>query len=177
MIYFTKVIKGGQGLARALTARAPSIELDWDTRQKSRFETVDSSGRHVGIVTPRGQALRGQDVLVGEDGSFLKVIAKDQQVLRVSYCTTHGSAFDLTRAAYHLGNRHVPIELQVNHMQIEPDHVLASMLEHMHLIVQEVMAPFEPEMGAYSDESRAHHAHAQAHVHADGSQDHSSHSH
>jgi urease accessory protein len=55
--------------------------------------------------------------------------------------------FDLTRAAYHLGNRHVPIELQPDHLKIEPDHVLADMLRAMHLIVQEMQAPFEPEGG------------------------------
>jgi urease accessory protein len=164
MIYFTKVIKGGQGLAKALTARAPSVALDWDLRQKSRFETVDSKNRTVGIIIPRGQVLRGQDVLVGEDGSFLNVVAKDQKVVRVSYCKAHGSAFDLTRAAYHLGNRHVPIELRAEYLQIEPDHVLASMLENMHLIVQELDAPFEPEMGAYSEESRGKHAHHHSHA-------------
>ena len=146
MIYFTKVIKGGRGLAKALVQRAPSISLDWDLRQKSRFETTDSNGQQVGVVTARGQVLRGDDVLVGEDGS----------------------SFDLTRAAYHLGNRHVPIELKQNFLQIEPDHVLASMLENMHLIVQETSAPFEPESGAYSEESKASHSHAQHALHGHG---------
>jgi urease accessory protein len=163
MIYFTKVIKGGRGLAKALLQRAPCISLDWDLRQKSRFETTDSNGQHVGVVTARGQVLRGDDVLIGEDGSFLKVLAKDQPVLRISFCTEHGSAFDLTRAAYHLGNRHVPIELRQDYLQIEPDHVLASMLENMHLIVQETFAAFEPESGAYAEESKTPHAHEHGH--------------
>jgi urease accessory protein len=179
MIYFTKVIKGGRGLAKALLNRAPSVALDWDIRQKSRFETTDSLGRHVGIITPRGQALRGHDVVVGEDGSFLKILAKEQVVLRVTFCKEHGSLFDLTRAAYHLGNRHVPIELQPTHLQIEPDHVLASMLEQMHLIVQEVHAPFEPELGAYALENKDTHQHGHGHDHGQGSQRHpsSEHSH
>ncbi len=161
MIYFTKVIKGGRGLAKSLLQRAPIISLDWDIRQKSRFETTNSLGQQVGVVTPRGQVLRGEDVLLGEDGSFLKVLAKDQSVLRITFCKEHGSAFDLTRAAYHLGNRHVPIELRQDYLQIEPDHVLASMLENMHLLVEETFAPFEPETGAYSEESKAHHSHGQ----------------
>ncbi len=185
MIYFTKVIKGGRGLAKALLDRAPSIALDWDIRQKSRFETTDSLGRRVGVITPRGQALRGQDVLIGEDGTFLKVVAKDQAVLRVTFCKEHGTSFDLTRAAYHLGNRHVPIELQPAHLQIEPDHVLASMLEQMHLIVQEVQAPFEPESGAYSLENKASHGHDHSHgtghhplsEHSHGSDHHHDHQH
>ncbi|MFN0003799.1 MAG: urease accessory protein UreE [Burkholderiaceae bacterium] len=165
MIYYTKVLKGGKGLAKTLLERAPSVSLDWDLRQKSRFETTDSNACPVGVVIARGQVLRGQDVLVGEDGSFLKVLAKDQLVLRITFCAEHGSPFDLTRAAYHLGNRHVPIELKQAYLQIEPDHVLASMLENMHLIVQEIAAPFEPETGAYSEESKDAHAHSHAHLH------------
>jgi len=105
MIYYTKVLKSGHGLAKTLLERAPNISLDWDLRQRSRFETTNSLGCQVGVVIPRGQVLRGQDVLVGEDGSFLKVLAKDQPVLRITFCAEHGSVFDLTRAAYHLGNR------------------------------------------------------------------------
>jgi urease accessory protein len=63
--------------------------------------------------------------------------------------------FDLTRAAYHLGNRHVPIELKPDHLKIEPDHVLADMLRAMHLIVNEVEEAFEPEGGAYSSGGHA----------------------
>jgi len=59
-------------------------------------------------------------------------------------------------AAYHLGNRHVPIELKPDHLKIEPDHVLAEMLRAMHLIVNEISAPFEPESGAYGDHGHAH---------------------
>ena len=62
----------------------------------------------------------------------------------------HGTPFDLTRAAYHLGNRHVPIELQPDHLKIEPDHVLADMLRAMHLIVTKQNLAFEPEGGAYA---------------------------
>ena len=81
-------------------------------------------------------------------------------VLVVTACKEHGSPFDLTRAAYHLGNRHVPIELKPDHLKIEPDHVLAGMLRSMHLDVTEANAAFEPEGGAYA---RAAHAHGHAH--------------
>jgi urease accessory protein len=77
-------------------------------------------------------------------------------VLRITACTEHGSAFDLTRAAYHLGNRHVPIELQPDHLKIEPDHVLADLLRAMHLTVSEETASFEPEGGAYSSNGHNH---------------------
>jgi urease accessory protein len=115
---------------------------------------------------PRGTLLRGGDVLVVEDGSMVRVLAAPQPVLRISACPTHGSPFDLTRAAYHLGNRHVPIELKPDHLKIEPDHVLADLLRAMHLIVNTVDEAFEPEGGAYSAATHAGHHHGgHAHVH------------
>ena len=165
MIHFSKLIRHGHGLAPVLLKRATSITLDWDVRQKSRFESTDSAGRKVGVFLQRGQVVRGGDVLVGEDGSLVKVQAAPQAVLRITHCTAHGTPFDLTRAAYHLGNRHVPIELQADHLKIEPDHVLADMLRAMHLIVNEVSESFEPENGAYGEHGGGHH-HGHDHDHA-----------
>ncbi len=105
-------------------------------------------------------------MLVAEDGSLVRVIAAPQPVLVITHCTEHGTPFDLTRAAYHLGNRHVPIELKPDHLKIEPDHVLAGMLRSMHLIVRETEEAFEPEGGAYGDHS-AHSGHDHGHSHGD----------
>jgi urease accessory protein len=165
----SKIIPGGRGLAPVLVKRASTVELDWDVRQKSRFDATDSLGRVLGVFLPRGTLVRGGDVLVAEDGSMVKVIAAPQAVLRITACAEHGSAFDLTRAAYHLGNRHVPIELKPDHLKIEPDHVLADMLRSMHLIVNPVEEAFEPEGGAYSSGGHGHghdHGHGD-HAHAD----------
>ncbi len=156
MIQISKIISQGAGLAPVLVKRASTIELDWDVRQKSRFDATDSLGRQLGIFLPRGTLVRGGDVLLAEDGSMVRVIAAPQAVLRITACKTHGSPFDLTRAAYHLGNRHVPIELKPDHLKIEPDHVLVDMLRAMHLIVNEVEEAFEPEGGAYSTAGHAH---------------------
>ncbi len=174
MLTINKLIPGGRGLAGVLLKRAPSVELDWDVRQKSRFDATDSQGRALGVFLPRGTVVRGGDVLVAEDGSLVRVQAAPQTVLRITPCEQHGSPFDLLRAAYHLGNRHVQIELRPEHLQIEPDHVLAEMLRHMHLIVTETQAPFEPESGAYAAEAGHGHGHAHApaaapgHVHGPG---------
>ncbi len=178
MLTCSKLIPQGQGLASVLLKRATTLELDWDIRQKSRFDATDSQGRALGVFLPRGTPVRGGDVLLAEDGSLVRVLAAPQPVLRITHCTAHGSPFDLTRAAYHLGNRHVPIELQPDHLKIEPDHVLADLLRRMHLIVAEVNEPFEPENGAYSahghagDHGHAHsgheHAHEREHEHAHG---------
>ena len=172
MLTANKLMPQGRGLAPVLLKRAATIELDWDVRQKSRFDTTDSQGRQIGVFLPRGTAVRGGDVLVAEDGSLIRVIAAPQPVLRITHCTAHGTPFDLTRAAYHLGNRHVPIELKPDHLKIEPDHVLADMLRSMHLIVVAVEEAFEPEGGAYGSHEHSHgagHDHAHDHGHAHGS--------
>ncbi|RZI81504.1 MAG: urease accessory protein UreE [Rubrivivax sp.] len=167
MLTVNKLLPQGQGLAKALLKRAHTIELDWDVRQKSRFDATDSAGRQLGIFLNRGTAVRGGDVLVAEDGSLILVTAKPQPVLVITACAEHGSAFDLTRAAYHLGNRHVQIELKPDHLKIEPDHVLADMLRAMHLTVTEAHASFEPEGGAYASGGHGHaHGHQHGHDHA-----------
>jgi urease accessory protein len=179
MLTVNKLIPQGQGLASALLKRAGTVELDWDVRQKSRFDATDSVGRSLGVFLPRGTVVRGGDVLVAEDGSLVRVLAAPQQVLRITHCQAHGTPYDLIRAAYHLGNRHVPIELKPAHLQIEPDHVLADMLRAMHLIVQPVEQPFEPENGAYATGGHGH-GHTAAHHdhdHADGRDPHTGHGH
>lgn len=164
MLTANKLMPQGRGLAPVLLKRAATIELDWDVRQKSRFDATDSQGRQIGVFLPRGTAVRGGDVLVAEDGSLVRVIAAPQPVLRITHCTAHGTPFDLTRAAYHLGNRHVPIELKPDHLKIEPDHVLADMLRSMHLIVVAVEEAFEPEGGAYGSHGGGHaHDHGPSH--------------
>ena len=170
MLTVSKYLPGGQGLAPVLLKRAATVELDWDVRQKSRFEATDSLGRALGVFLPRGTTVRGGDVLVAEDGSMVRVIAAPQPVLVITHCTEHGSPFDLMRAAYHLGNRHVPIELKPDHLKIEPDHVLADMLRSMHLIVNATQEAFEPEGGAYG--SQGSHGHAPDHGHAHGHEHH-----
>ena len=177
MLTINKLIPQARGLAPVLVKRAASVELDWDVRQKSRFDATDSSGRQLGVFLPRGTLVRGGDVLVGEDGSLVMVHAAPQPVLVVRHCADHGVPFDLLRAAYHLGNRHVQLELTPHHLKLEPDHVLADMLRQMHLIVTEANEAFEPEGGAYAAFGHGHgHDHTQSaapaavtvHVHGPG---------
>jgi urease accessory protein len=171
MLEVSKLIAQGAGLAPVLLKRAATVELDWDVRQKSRFDALDSTGRRLGVFLPRGTLVRGGDVLVAADGSLICVQAAPQVVLRITPCPTHGTPFDLVRAAYHLGNRHVQIELKPDHLKIEPDHVLADMLRAMHLIVTEASEGFEPEGGAYAAGGHSHshgHDHDHGHVHGPG---------
>jgi urease accessory protein len=168
MLQVSRLIPAGQGLAPVLLKRAATVQLDWDVRQKSRFDATDSQGRALGVFLPRGTLVRGGDVLVAADGSLIRVVAAPQPVLVITHCTEHGTPFDLLRAAYHLGNRHVPIELTPTHLKIEPDHVLADMLRAMHLIVRAADEAFEPEGGAYGAHSASHgHGHGHSHDHGD----------
>ncbi len=166
----SKLIAGGRGLAKALLRRAATVALDWDTRQKSRFEAIDSSGRTVGVFLPRGTVVRGGDVLVAEDGSLVVVEALAQPVLVATAAqASHTPALDLARAAYHLGNRHVSLEVRPDRLVLEPDHVLAELLRRIGLDVVETSGAFEPEAGAY-DAAAAHghrgtHDHDHAHEH------------
>ena len=172
MLTINKLIPQGRGLAPALVKRAARIELDWDVRQKSRFDATDSTGRALGVFLPRGTVVRGGDVLVAEDGSLIKVLAAPQPVLVVRQCADHGTPFDLLRAAYHLGNRHVQMQLAPDCLTFEPDHVLADMLRQMHLIVTAANAAFEPEGGAYAVGGSGHdhdpHEHEHRRAHAAG---------
>lgn len=172
MLTVDKILPRGAGLARTLVARAAHVALNWDVRQKSRFDAVDSLGRRIGVFLPRGTVVRGGDLLVVEDGTLVRVDAAPQPVALVRAVPGPSASFDLMRAAYHLGNRHVPLELQPDHLKFEPDHVLAQMLTLMGLVVTEANLPFEPEGGAYgSDQGRGHahgHGHAHSHSHPDG---------
>ena len=177
MLTASKLIAAGAGLAPVLVRRASTIELAWDTRQKSRFEALDSQGRRIGVFLPRGQVVRGGDVLIAEDGSLIAVKALPEPVLTVT-TGPRRSPLDLLRAAYHLGNRHVPLEVKAELLRLEPDHVLAEMLRRMGLVVETTQAAFEPEGGAYDAASAAHgHAPDHGHDHAQGDHAHHDHAH
>jgi urease accessory protein len=181
MLSVNKLIPQGRGLAQVLLKRAATVELDWDVRCKSRFDATDSAGRTLAVILPRGSVVRGGDVLVAEDGSLAVVKAAPQPVMAVRHCTEHGSPLDLLRAAYHLGNRHVQLELQPDRLLLERDHVLADMLKHMHLLVSDEQLPFEPEAGAYGGGGHGHahdHDHDHDHDHGhDHGHDHHGHEH
>ena len=168
MLTVTRLLPQGRGLATTLIRHAPTLDLDWDMRQKSRQQATDSVGRTLNIFLTPGSVLRGGDVLVAEDGSQILVVAAPQVVLRIKPCAEHGCDLDLARAAYHLGNRHVPVELHSDYLQIEPDPVLADMLRSMHLVVTELMTAFEPEGGAYGGGHGTGRHGAHSHMHGHG---------
>jgi urease accessory protein len=114
------------------------------TRSRHRFELED--GQAVFLHLPRGTMLRDGDLLQAEaDGSLVRVIAKPELVLNV----TALSPQLLLRAAYHLGNRHVAVEITATYLRLSPDPVLQTMLLQLGMEVQETVLPFQPELGAY----------------------------
>lgn len=114
------------------------------TRSRHRFETED--GQTLYLRLPRGTVLSDGDILQAESGSIrVRVTAKPEPVLTVSANTS----LELLRAAYHLGNRHVPVEITATYLRLSPDPVLRTMLEQMGMEVQAAVLPFQPEQGAY----------------------------
>jgi len=121
------------------------LVLPFDLRTRSRLRTRLASGEETVLKTERGAILRGGECLKSEDGRVVRVSAAPEKVMHV----TCADQFELTRAAYHLGNRHVPVEIGDGYLRIAADHVLGDMLQGLGAKVEELEAPFEPESGAY----------------------------
>ena len=119
--------------------------LPFDLRMRSRLRTHLASGEEVVLKTERGAVLRGGDCLKSEDGRVVRVAAATEKVMHI-VCANQ---FELTRAAYHLGNRHVAVEIGDDYLRIAADRVLGEMLLGLGAKVEEMLAPFEPESGAY----------------------------
>ena len=127
----------------APTAR---LELNFDARTKSRLRTRLADGEEVGLFLPRGTILRGGDRVQAQDGRVVEVVSAPEDLLEAR-CA---DAFALARAAYHLGNRHVAVQVGEGWLRIQADHVLETMLTGLGAQVQALSAPFEPEAGAYA---------------------------
>ena len=113
-----------------------------------------NDGREAGLMLPRGLLLRGGDLLTTDDGSeVIEVIAAPESV-SVVRCA---DPFLLAKACYHLGNRHVPLQILPDELRYHHDHVLDAMLRQFNLEVTFAQLPFEPEAGAYASESHGHH--------------------
>jgi urease accessory protein len=134
------------------------LRLPFERRQKSRQRAVLASGEEVAIELPRGEVLRGGDWIVASDGRAIEVVASPERVLHVE-CA---SPLALARAAYHLGNRHVPVQVGDGWLRIADDHVLARMLEVLGAKLTPMDAAFEPEAGAYGA-GHHHHDHESTH--------------
>jgi urease accessory protein len=158
MLRFDRIVDSP--LAPDQAARAVRLRLTYDERVKTRLATMTAQGQAVAIMlaeAKRGTVLRHGTVLAG-DHDVAIVEAAAQPVARV----TADAPLVLLRAVYHLANRHVPAQLALDHVLIERDPVLESMLRGLGAHVEHIEAPFDPEGGAY----HAHGAHGDEHAHA-----------
>jgi urease accessory protein len=140
-------------LSASLVARAATLTLAYEARCKSRLAATLDTGEEVALVMPRGTVLADGDVLVADDGALVRVIAAPEAVLVARAPDT----LTLTRAAYHLGNRHTPVEIGTDYLKLEADSVLEAMLTRLGAHVEQAMLPFHPEAGAYGGGHRHGH--------------------
>jgi urease accessory protein len=139
---------------RAPTPSSPDarLVLPFELRSRSRFRAHLIGGEEVGVMMERGQVLRGGDLLLADDGRVVEVAAAAESV-----STVHSADMrSLMRAAYHLGNRHVTLQIGELWLRYRHDHVLDDMLRGLGLNVVVEQAPFEPEAGAYHTGGHSH---------------------
>jgi urease accessory protein len=146
MILLTRRLKEADQVSATVT-------LTLDTRIKSRVRVTLDDGREAGLMLERGQLLRGGQLLSDEQGiEAIRVVAAAEQVSTVR-CA---DPLLLARASYHLGNRHVPLQIDGGLLRYQHDHVLDEMVRGLGLQVTLEQAPFEPEAGAYQSAPHSH---------------------
>jgi urease accessory protein len=126
-----------------------TLALTAEERTRSRHKFALADGQEIFLRLARGTVLNDGDLLTDETESiYMRIIAKQEPVL-----TAYAEIPLLLRAAYHLGNRHVPVEINSTYLRLSPDTVLAAMLIQLGLEIKEEVVPFEPELGAYGNHS------------------------
>lgn len=142
-------LPGGEGVAD------DAVVLDHLQREKGRLKVVAASGAQLRIFLERGRTLAPGELLCSDCGRLFEVVAADEDVLRASTDDWHR----FTRACYHLGNRHVKLQVGDLWLRLAPDHVLEEMLQQLGLETCTERAPFVPESGAYAGGHHGHHHH------------------
>ncbi len=136
-----------------------TLTLRYAERCKSRLRVELDDGTEAGLFLPRGTVLHARDRLAAEGGTVVvEIRAAFEELYEV--CAAHDAVdphFDLLRGTYHLGNRHVPVQLAPGRLRLERDTVLRDLLLRLGLCVTEIVAPFEPEAGAYGGGHRHDH--------------------
>ena len=118
------------------------LRLSFEQRQKSRLRLKLDSGEEVAFILPRGNVLHNGDLVRTTDGREVEIVAIPEKLL-------HIESEALAKVAYHLGNRHVPVQVGASFLRIAEDHVLEEMVRRLGARVSHIEAPFEPEGGAY----------------------------
>ncbi len=131
---------------RTTAPATDSVALAYDERKRSRLKVTLASGTEAGIFLERGDHLHGGDKLAAEDGSaVVEILAAPEKLIEAAA----DSPLLFARAAYHLGNRHVPVQVSSDRLVLGYDPVLADMVVGLGARITRTWAPFEPEAGAY----------------------------
>ena len=164
MLRFTEVIgRPAENAARAETGETARLTLGFEDRRRSRMRIRTDDGREAALLLPRGTILRDGDRLRDPEQDEVVTVRAADQTLSMVHAA---GAVALARAAYHLGNRHVPVQVGAGWLAYEHDHVLDEMVEELGLAVETRIAPFEPEAGGYRHgESGEGHQQGQHHEH------------
>ncbi len=148
---FTRLVEGDElaKINQLPTKILGTATLPFDLRARSRLRAMLDTGQDIAIVLPRGVLMRDGAVIARSDlisTEYVRVKAADEELLEV----ITSDEFGLVRAAYHLGNRHVQLQILPTSLRLPWDYVLAEMVERMGVKAQKIFAPFDPESGAYS---------------------------
>ena len=134
---------------------AGTVLIDFDRRHRRRIALATEAGEDVLLDLPEAVRLRDGDRLLLEDGRTIRVVAQPEPLLEIG---APGMAA-LVRIVWHLGNRHLPVQIMGHHVRIRADHVIADMVRGLGGHVHEMSAPFDPEAGAYAEGGGHHHLH------------------
>jgi len=132
-----------------------SLSLDFDARHRRRIRMTSDCGQEVLLDLPKTVAMSDGDGLQLEDGRWLRICAAPEPIVQI----THPDPMQLTRIAWHLGNRHLPTQMCQHELRIRPDHVIEHMLEGLGARLTHLKAPFQPEGGAYNATPQVPHRH------------------
>ncbi len=132
---------------------ADQVLIDFDRRHRRRLTLTTQRGEELLLDLPQATRLRDGDGLQAEDGRIIRVVAKPEPLLEIH---AHGPA-ELVRIAWHLGNRHLPVQLLGDRIRIRADHVIAEMVHGLGGHAEAMDAPFDPEGGAYAGGHHHHH--------------------
>jgi urease accessory protein len=132
-----------------------TVTLGYDDRHRRRLRLTSDEGEAFLLDLPRAGVLEEGDGIALSDGTWLRVKAAPEALLEV----TAASPALLLRLAWHLGNRHLPAQIEAHRILIRDDHVIAAMLEGLGARLARIEAPFTPERGAYAGEHDHSHEH------------------
>jgi len=144
-----------------VSTASDAVLIDYDQRHRRRVKLTTDSGATLLLDLAHAARLRHDDGLALDDGTIVRVCARPEPLLEIH---AHRDQ-DLVRIAWHLGNRHLPVQLLGDRIRIRTDHVIAAMVEGLGGHAEPIDAPFDPEAGAYAPGAGGHHHHDDDHDH------------